>query len=52
MSQLKEKSGEKFLSENGPGDNILTSDPPGDGASDKSNDTQCLDEAVSQFDWV
>ena len=47
MSQLKEKSGEKFLSENGLGDNNLTSDPPGDGASDKSDDTQCLDEAVS-----
>ena len=47
MSQLKEKSGEKFLSENDPGDNNLTSNPPCDGASDKSDDTQCLDEAVS-----
>ena len=47
MSQLKEKSGEKFLSENGLGDNNLTPDSPGDGASNKSDNTQCLDEAVS-----
>ena len=47
MSQLKEKSGEKFLSENGLGDNNLTPDSPGDGAGNKSDDTQCLDEAIS-----
>ena len=47
MSQLKEKSGEKFLFENGLGDNNLTPDSPGDGASNKSVNTQCLDEAVS-----
>ena len=47
MSQLKEKSGERFLSENGPGDNNLTPDSHGDGASNKSDDIQWLDEAVS-----
>ena len=47
MSQLKEKSGKRFLSEKDPGDNNLTSNPPCDGAGDKSDDTQCLDEAVS-----
>ena len=47
MSQLKEKSGKKFLSENGPGDNNLTPDSPGDGPGNKSDDTQWLDEAVS-----
>ena len=47
MSQLKEKTGEKFLSENGPGDNNLTPDSPGDGASNRSEYTQWLDEAVS-----
>ena len=31
MSQLREKSGEKFLSENDPGDNNLTTNPPCDG---------------------
>ena len=48
MSQLKEKSGEKFLSENDPGDNNPTSTPPCDGAGNKSDDSQCLDEAVSR----
>ena len=47
MSQLKEKSGEKFLSENGPGDNNFTPDSPGDGAGNKSDNTQWLDEAIS-----
>ena len=47
MSQLKENSREKFLSENGPGDNNLTPDSPGDAAGNKSDDTQWLDEAVS-----
>ena len=43
MSQLKEKTGEKFLSENG--DNNLTPDSPGDEASNRGEDTQWLDEA-------
>ena len=47
MSQLKEKSRERFLSENDPGDDNLTPNPPCDGASDKSDDSQCLGEAVS-----
>ena len=47
MSQLKEKTGEKFLSENGPGDNNLTPDSPRDGAGNRSDDTQWLDAAVS-----
>ena len=47
MSQLKEKTGEKFLSENGSGDNNLTPDCPGDGASNRSDNTQWLDEAIS-----
>ena len=47
MSQLKEKSGEKFLSENDPGDNNLTTPPHYIGEGDKSDDSQHVDEAVS-----
>ena len=47
MSQLEEKFREKFLSENDPGDNNLTPNLPCDGASDKSDDSQCLDKAMS-----
>ena len=47
MSQLKEKSGEKFLSENDPGDNNPTTPPHCDGEGNKSDDSQCLDEATS-----
>ena len=47
MSQLKEKSRGKFLSENDPGANNPTPNPPCDGTSDKSDDSQCLDEVVS-----
>ena len=46
MSQLKEKTGEKFLSENGLGDNNLTPDSP-DGAGNRTDDKQWLDEAIS-----
>ena len=47
MSQLNEKSGEKFLSENDPGENNLTTPPHCDGEGNKSDDSQCLDEAIS-----
>ena len=47
MSQLEEKSGEKFLSENDPGDNNPTTPPHYIGEGDKSDDSQCIDEAVS-----
>ena len=47
MSQLKKKTREKFLSENGLGDNNLTPDSPGKGAGNRSEDTQWLDEATS-----
>ena len=45
ISQLKEKSREKFLSETNPGD---LSPSPCDGAGDKSDDSQHLDEAMSR----
>ena len=47
MSQLKEKSGYKFLSENDPRENNLSTPPHCDGEGNKSDDSQCLDEAVS-----
>ena len=47
ISQLKEKSSEKFLSENDPGDNNLPTPPHCNGEGNKSADSQCIDEAVS-----
>ena len=52
MSQLKEKSREKFLSENDAGDNNPISPPHSNGEGNKSDDSQGIDKAISQFDWV
>ena len=46
MSQLKEKSSEKFLSENDPGDNNPISLAHSNGEGNKSDDPQCIDEAM------
>ena len=47
MSQLKEKSSEKFLSENDPEDNNLILRPHSNREGNKSDDSQCIDEAIS-----
>ena len=46
-SQLKEKIGDKFLPENGPGNDNLASTPPPEGAGAKDAHSPCLDEAIS-----
>ena len=46
MSQLKENTGDKFLPENGPGNDNPALTPP-EGASAKDAHSPCLDEAVS-----
>ena len=47
MSQLKEKTGDKFLLENGPGNDNPASTPPPEGVGAKDAHSPCLDEAVS-----
>ena len=48
MSQLKEKTGDKFLLEKGPGnDNPASTPPPSEGVGAKDAHSPCLDEAVS-----
>ena len=47
MSQLKEKTGDKFLLEKGPGNDNPASTPPLEGAGAMDAHSPCLDEAVS-----
>ena len=47
MSQLKEKTGDKFLPENGPRNDNPASTPPPEGAGVKDTHSPCLDEAIS-----
>ena len=47
MSQLQEKSGEKFLPETAPGDGAKPLTPPCEQVSDKSDDSHGLDKEVS-----
>ena len=46
MSQLQEKSGERFLPETAPGDGAKPLTPPCEQVSDKSDDSQGLDKEV------
>ena len=47
MSQLREKSGERFLPETASGDGAKPLTPPCEQVSDKSDDSQGLDKEVS-----
>ena len=47
MSQLKEKTGDKFLLKKGLGNDNPASTPPPEGAGAKDAHSPCLDEAVS-----
>ena len=47
MSQLREKSGEKFLTETAPGDGTKPLTPPYEQVSDKCDDSHGLNKEVS-----